>query len=56
MSYLNIKDVVKRTTLSKATIYRLMKSGDFPQNLKLSPRRVVWCDKQIEEWINRLKR
>lgn len=47
---LRIVDVVRETSLHRATIYRLVKSGSFPRPLRLSPRRVAWAERDIEEW------
>lgn len=40
-----------KTTLSKSTIYRLIKSSDFPQPKKLSVRAVAWIESEVDEWI-----
>ncbi len=50
MNFLNIKDVCRATTLSRATVYRGIAEGRFPKPLKLSPRRVAWPETAIEEW------
>ena len=38
------------TCLSKSSIYRLMDSGDFPKQVSLGARSVVWVRAHIEEW------
>jgi prophage regulatory protein len=45
-----LSTVVKLVTLSKCTIYRLIKAGLFPKPIKLSPGRVAWRKIDIEEW------
>ena len=47
---LQLKQVINVVTLSKATIYRLIKVGDFPAPVQLSPGRVAWQDSDIESW------
>ena len=37
---LTLKQVIERTTLSKATIYRLIKKGVFPEGKKLSKQAI----------------
>tara|TARA_B100000963_G_C22335351_1_gene540520 strand:- start:422 stop:604 length:183 start_codon:yes stop_codon:yes gene_type:complete len=50
--FLTIKEVSKLLGLSVSTINRLVKKGDFPLKIKISPRRMVFMKKEIEEWIN----
>ena len=48
---LRLPDVTHHTGLSKATIYRLIKSKRFPKPVKLADRAVGWRLEQIEAWI-----
>lgn len=48
--YLKIRDVVEQTSLSRATIWRMIKRGEFPPSRKLSPQRVGWAERDIEAW------
>ena len=50
--FLTIKEVSKLIGLSVSSINRLIKKGDFPSKVKISPRRMVFMKKEIEEWIN----
>ena len=50
--FLTIKEVSKLIGLSVSTINRLIKKGDIPLKIKISPRRMVFMKKEIEEWIN----
>lgn len=43
-----LNEVIKEVTLSKSTIYRLIKVGLFPQSIKLSPGRVAWRKSDID--------
>lgn len=49
---IGIDDVIGQTSLSKATIYRLMKAGRFPKAHQLVPggRRVAWKEADVNEW------
>ena len=49
--FLTIKEVSKLLGISVSTINRLIKRGDFPPKIKISPRRMVFMKKQIQEWI-----
>lgn len=51
MQLIKLRQVMAKTTLSKSTIYRLIKSSDFPQPKKLSVRAVAWLEEEIDEWI-----
>jgi prophage regulatory protein len=44
--------VLSRTGLSRATIYRLMASGQFPSQRRLSAGAVGWNEAEVEAWIN----
>ncbi|MCH4248631.1 MAG: AlpA family transcriptional regulator [Acinetobacter populi] len=45
------KEVQAKTGLGASSIYAMMKTGDFPQCLNLSERRVAWVESDIDEWI-----
>lgn len=49
---LKSKQVQELTDLSKPTIYRLMKTGNFPRPVKLSPNRVAWRKADIMAWLD----
>ena len=49
--FLTIKEVSKLLGVSVSTINRLVKKGDFPSKIKLSPGRKVFMKYQIDEWI-----
>ena len=49
--FLTIKEVSKLIGLSLSTINRLVKKGDFPLKVKISPRRMVFMKKEIDVWI-----
>ena len=49
--FLNIKEVSELLGISVSTINRLIEKGDFPLKVKLSPRRIVFMKKDIEQWI-----
>ena len=51
--FLTTKEVSKLIGISVSTINRLVKKGDFPSKIKLSPRRIVFMKNQIKEWIER---
>ena len=50
--FLSIRTVVERTTLSRSEIYRRVKVGNFPRQVKIGPRRVAWNESEVSEWID----
>jgi len=51
MNILNAKEVVKKTGLSRTTIWRLERQGEFPLRVSLSARRVGWNEEEITKWL-----
>lgn len=47
---LSLKDVVRETSLHRATIYRKVASGTFPSPRPLGGRRVAWREADVENW------
>jgi len=43
--------VIQKTGISQATIFRLEKAGDFPRHFLLSPRCAVWFEDEIDAWL-----
>ena len=51
---LRIPDVVEVTGLSRTTIWRRVKSGDFPAPVRLgsmATRSIGWREGEVERWI-----
>jgi prophage regulatory protein len=49
---LRLPDVKSATGLSKSTIYARMSEGNFPKQISIGPRLVVWLESDIQQWIN----
>jgi prophage regulatory protein len=49
-SYLRLPEVMTRTGLSESTIYRLVRSGEFPSPRKLGANAVGWKVSAYREW------
>lgn len=49
--YLKMQDVVDKTSLHRATIYRLIAVGDFPQGTLIRPRRRAWTETSVDDWL-----
>ena len=50
-----IQEVSEFLGISISTINRLVKEGDFPSKIKLSPRRIVFLRSEIDEWVKSKK-
>ena len=51
MKILRIRDVTITTGLSRTTLWRLERRGDFPRRILLSPNSTGWIESEIEQWI-----
>lgn len=51
MKLLRIPDVLASTGLSRMTIYRLERAGEFPTRRRLGRNSVAWLEKDVVAWI-----
>jgi prophage regulatory protein len=51
LRFLRLPTVRDRVALSRAQIYRLVSSGQFPRPYSLGARAVGWLESEIESWI-----
>jgi prophage regulatory protein len=51
MTILRLADVTKVVGLSKPHIYRMIKAGEFPQQIKLGKSAVGWSSIEVTQWI-----
>jgi prophage regulatory protein len=51
ITYLRIKHVLERVSLSRSTLYNLIAQGAFPRPVPLSARAVCWLDQDIDTWM-----
>ena len=49
--YLRIAEVVRRTGVSRSTIYEMMGKNEFPLARRLTSRTVGWEEAAIEDWM-----
>ena len=50
-SILRLPAVIKRTGLSRSTIYLRIENNEFPSPISLGGRSVGWLEHDIDEWI-----
>lgn len=48
---LRLREVLKRTGMSRSQIYRMEAEGSFPKRIKLSLRVSAWIAAEIEQWL-----
>jgi prophage regulatory protein len=48
---LPFREVTQRVALSRSTIWRLERAGEFPRRRRLSVNKVAWWEPEIEEWL-----
>ena len=53
MRLLRIDQVKQQTGLSKASIYKQIRLGNFPSGVKITSRSTAWPSDHIEDWINK---
>jgi len=49
---LTLIEVRELTSLSKPTIYKYIRDGMFPRQMRIGPNRVVWRASEIVAWLN----
>ena len=55
MNVIKLPELRELTTFSNSTIYRLIKEGVFPKQIKLSERTSVWSMEEIDNWFQEKK-
>ena len=48
---IKLSEVKGVVPLSTASIYRLIKKGEFPKQIKLSERSSGWILEEVEQWL-----
>jgi prophage regulatory protein len=44
--------VSDRTSLSRTTLWRMVKKGDFPAAVRISENRIAWRESAVTAWID----
>lgn len=48
---LKLSEVCQRTTLSRAVVNGLRRSGDFPKAVQIAAKRIAFVEAEIDAWI-----
>lgn len=51
LSIMRLAQVIKRTGLSRSTIYQRIYDDEFPRQIRLGANSVGWLENEIDEWI-----
>lgn len=50
--FLRLDEVLHITGLSRATVYRWIREGTFPKQVRLGPNSVAWRQSAIAKWMS----
>lgn len=50
--FLRLPDVIRLTGLSKSTIYKMVKEGQFPKSVPIYGQTVAWLSSEVSEWAS----
>ena len=51
MRFLRIDEVIDKVGLSRPTIWRLERAGEFPRRRQLGRNSVGWVEEEVEKWM-----
>lgn len=53
-SFIRLSEVIKRTGISRTTIYRLINKNSFPLPIKISEKMIAFIESEVNDWIENL--
>ncbi|WP_421186160.1 helix-turn-helix transcriptional regulator [Aeromonas enteropelogenes] len=51
LRFIRMREAIKKTGLSKSSIYDLMAQGRFPQTIRLGGRSVAFVEAEVDAWM-----
>ena len=51
MRFMRFKEVRQRVGLSRTSIWRLERKGQFPPRRRLSDNAVAWVEEEVDQWV-----
>lgn len=51
ITFMTPKRVCERTSLSRATLDRLVAAGEFPKPIRLTERRLAFNEAEVQNWM-----
>ncbi len=55
MQILRVNEVAKKIGMSRASIYRLLQEGNFPEQIRISHRAVGWAEEDIDNFLEKCR-
>ena len=52
MRLIRSPELVKKVGLSRVTIWRMERNGQFPRRRRIGPGSVGWLEREVDEWID----
>lgn len=52
MNLLNFKIICQITGKNRSTIWRWIRSGNFPKPINIGPNSAAWTEQQIQDWVS----
>lgn len=53
---ISFREVTQRVGLSRSSVWRMERAGQFPRRRQLSVNRVAWWEPEVEEWVRNRQR
>jgi prophage regulatory protein len=50
-TFIKRREVLRRTALSNASLYRQIAAGRFPSPAKIGPKAAAWSARDVDAWI-----
>jgi len=50
--FMRLDEVLHTTGLGKSTLYRRIREGSFPKQVRIGPNSVAWRQSDITEWMS----
>ena len=50
--FIRLPQFVEMTGLAKSTIYKWIRLGEFPKQIQLGGKSVVWNERDVIDWMN----
>ena len=51
MRFLRTSEVASKIGLSRSTLWRMERSGQFPKRRQIAPGAVGWLEQEVEAWM-----
>lgn len=51
LRFIRVREAIKKTGLSKSSIYDLMAQGKFPHTVRLGGRSVAFIEAEVDAWM-----